>query len=194
MRKSLLLMVLLCGTLPAQAQKSRALVIRDVTVIDCTGAKPQAGMTVVIARGRIAEVGKVAEVKTPKGAQVVEGKGKFLIPGLWDMHVHLTDAGEGAVAQLIENGVTGVRDMGGDLALVQRLRREIEQGKRVGPHIVAAGAMVDGPTEAKWHMVAKNEAEARELVRSLKTQGADFVKIHTNQGIWGCGEAVDAPP
>jgi len=180
MRKSLLLMVLLCGTLPAQAQKSRALVIRDVTVIDCTGAKPQAGMTVVIARGRIAEVGKVAEVKTPKGAQVVEGKGKFLIPGLWDMHGHLTDAGEGAVAQLIENGVTGVRDMGGDLALVQRLRREIEQGKRVGPHIVAAGAMVDGPTEAKWHMVAKNEAEARELVRSLKTQGADFVKIHTN--------------
>src|SRR4029079_5417209 len=104
------------------------LVIQNVTVIDCTGAKPQPAMPVVIRNGRIAELGEAARVKLPIGARIIDGAGKFLIPGLWDMHGHLTDAGEGALTQLIENGVTGVRDMGGDLALVQRWRREIERG------------------------------------------------------------------
>ena len=157
-----------------------AMVIRDVTVIDCTGAQPQAELSVVIADGRISQIGKAADVKVPEGARVIDGKGKFLIPGLWDMHGHLTDAGEGAIAQLIENGVTGVRDLGGDLDLVMRWRSEIEQGKRIGPHILAAGPLLDGPTEARWHVVAKDEAEARQLVRSIKGRGADFVKIHTN--------------
>jgi len=156
------------------------LVIRDVTVIDCTGSKPQPEMTVVIRSGRIAELGKAAQVKLPKDAQVIDGRGKFLIPGLWDMHGHLTDAGEGALSQLIENGVTGVRDIGGDLELVRNWRREIEERRRVGPHIVAAGPLLDGPTQAKWHVVAHNEAEARALVRRTKQRGADFVKIHTN--------------
>jgi imidazolonepropionase-like amidohydrolase len=94
------------------------------------------------------------------------------------MHGHLTDAGEGALAQLIENGVTGVRDLGGDLELVQRWRREITTGKRIGPHIVAAGPFLDGPNEAKHRLIATNEAEAREAVRAIKSRGADFVKIH----------------
>jgi len=156
------------------------LVIQNVTVIDCTGAKPQPAMTVVIRNGRIAELGEAARVKLPIGARIIDGAGKFLIPGLWDMHGHLTDAGEGALTQLIENGVTGVRDMGGDLALVQRWRREIERGTRIGPHIVAAGPMLDGPTKSQWHVVANNEAEARAFVRSIKQRGADFLKIHTN--------------
>jgi imidazolonepropionase-like amidohydrolase len=153
-------------------------VIRNVTVIDCTGAKPESAMTVVVRNGRIAELGKAAGVKLPNGARIIDGSGKFLIPGLWDMHGHLTDAGEGALTQLIENGVTGVRDMGGDLALVQRWRREIERGTRIGPHIVAAGLMLDGPTKSQWHVVANNEAEARAFVRSFKQRGADFLKIH----------------
>jgi imidazolonepropionase-like amidohydrolase len=156
------------------------LVVRNVTVIDCTGAKPESAMTVVIRNGRIAELGEAARVKLPNGARIIEGRGKFLIPGLWDMHGHLTDAGEGALTQLIENGVTGVRDMGGDLELVQRWRREIEQGRRIGPHIVAAGPLLDGPTKSKWHVVANNEAEARAVVRSIKQRGADFLKIHIN--------------
>jgi len=156
------------------------LVIRNVTVIDCTGAKPESAMTVVVRNGRIAELGEAARVKLPNGARIIDGRGKFLIPGLWDMHGHLTDAGEGALTQLIENGVTGVRDMGGDLELVQRWRREIERGTRIGPHIVAAGPMLDGPTKAQWHVVAHNEAEARALVRSIKQRGADFLKIHIN--------------
>ena len=182
MRKTLLMLSqLVCGTLLAQPAKPvPPLVIRNVTVIDCTGSRPQPEMTVVIQRGRITELGKAAQVKLPQHAEIIDGRGKFLIPGLWDMHGHLTDAGEGALAQLIENGVTGVRDMGGDLELVKRWRREIEEGKRIGPHIVAAGPLLDGPTEAKWHVVAHNEAEARAVVRDIKQRGADFLKIHNN--------------
>src|SRR5688572_7539363 len=182
MRKiSFLFPLLLSEVLPAQnGSVVLPLVIRDVTVIDGTGAKPLPAMTVVIRNGRIAQLGEAARVKAPAGARLIDGGGKFLIPGLWDMHGHLTDAGEGALAQLIENGVTGVRDMGGDLELVRRWRREIERGMRIGPHIVAAGPMLDGPTKAQWHVVANNEAEARAVVRSNRQRGADFLKIHTN--------------
>ena len=181
MRKTLLIVPqLFCATLLAQTSRPVApLVIRDVTVIDCTGSKPQPEMAVVIRSGRIAELGKAAQVKLPKDARVIDGRGKFLIPGLWDMHGHLTDAGESALSQLIENGVTGVRDLGGDLEQVRRWRREIEQSKRIGPHIVAAGPLLDGPTKSKWHVVANNEAEARAMVRRIKQRGADFLKIHT---------------
>lgn len=181
MRKiSFLFPLLLSEVLPAQTGSVvLPLVIRDVTVIDGTGAKPLPAMTVVIRNGRIAQLGEAARVKAPAGARLIDGRGKFLIPGLWDMHGHLTDAGEGALAQLIENGVTGVRDLGGDLELVQRWRRDIEQAKRVGPHIVAAGPMLDGPTKSNWHVSASNEAEARAMVRSIRQRGADFLKTHT---------------
>ena len=176
----LLLSLLFCRALTAQTSTAvTPLVIRDVTVIDATGAKPQPAMTVVIRNGRIAELGEAARVTPPKNARVIDGRGKFLIPGLWDMHGHLTDAGEGALTQLIENGVTGVRDLGGDLELVQRWRREIDQSKRIGPHILAAGPVLDGPTKAKHHVAVNNEAEARAMVRSIKQRGADVLKIHT---------------
>jgi imidazolonepropionase-like amidohydrolase len=191
-RKAAVIVVLaaLSGSLFAQAN-NRALAIRNVTVIDCTGAAAKPGMTVVVRDGRIVQVGLAKDVAVPRQAQVVDATGKFLIPGLWDMHGHLTDAGEGALAQLIENGVTGVRDIGGDLELVKRYRSEIEQGKRIGPHIVMAGPLLDGPTEAKWHIVAKNEAEAREQVRSIKQGGADFLKIHMNLSREAFFAAVD---
>src|SRR5262245_29996962 len=179
MSKSFVLLLLFCETVSAQSQPSvRVLAIRDVTVIDCTGAAPQPEMTVVVRENRIAEIGKSSKVAIPEGARVVDGKGKFLIPGLWDMHGHFAHAGSGAVSLLIANGVTGVRDPGGDLGLVQRLRSEIASGERIGPHIVAAGPFVDGQDRAKWHVLVRNDAEARELVRSIKQRGADFVKIH----------------
>jgi imidazolonepropionase-like amidohydrolase len=89
------------------------LVITHVTVIDASGAPAKSEMTIVIANGRIAALGKTHEVQLPSDAHIVDGSGKFLIPGLWDMHGHLTYATGNALALLIENGVTGVRDMGG---------------------------------------------------------------------------------
>lgn len=70
----------------------RNLALIHVTVIDCTGTPAPPDMTVLMAGGRIAAIGKSADVAIPSGAKVVDSTGKFLIPGLWDMHGHLTDA------------------------------------------------------------------------------------------------------
>jgi len=95
------------------------------------------------------------------------------------MHGHLTDATEGAFPLLIMNGVTGVRDMGGDLAQIDRWRSEIEKGTRVGPHIIRAGPFVDGPKEGVTNrLTVRTPEEARQAVRDLKAKGVDFIKVH----------------
>src|SRR5215813_6769279 len=178
MHKLLLLSCLLCS-LSAFAQKDNALAITHVTVIDCTGAAPQPNSTVVIAGGHITAVGSSDRVSAPAGARVVDGGGKFLIPGLWDMHGHLTDATEDAFPLLIMNGVTGVRDVGGDLTQIDRWRSEIDKGTRVGPHIVRAGPFVDGPKEgASNRLTVRTAEEARQAVHQLKAKGVDFIKVH----------------
>ena len=85
-----LTVVALAGALHAQAEDApaKSLAITGVTVIDATGAPAQPDITVVVTGDRITAVGKPGEVRVPAGAQVVDGKGKYLIPGLWDMHVH----------------------------------------------------------------------------------------------------------
>ena len=95
---------------------SRLIAITHVTVIDATGSPAMPDMTVVITDDRITNLGKTGKVRVPKGAEVVDGSGKFLIPGLWDMHVHLSITTESTLPAFIANGVTGVRDMGGDLS------------------------------------------------------------------------------
>src|SRR5262245_40112423 len=88
---------------------TRPLAITHVTVIDATGAPPRPDCTVLVTGDRIAAVDTTAAVAVPRGAQVIEGTGKFLIPGLWDMHGHLSDATEAAFPLLVASGVTGVR-------------------------------------------------------------------------------------
>lgn len=178
----ILLQVLLLSA-PALTQTNRnsqfrLLVFTHVTVIDATGAPPQSGMSVVIKGDRIANLGKTGKFRIPKDAQVVDGKGKFLIPGLWDMHVHLSLATETALPALIANGVTGVRDMGGDLKQLDGWRESIMSGALLGPRIVRAGPVVDGPKEAEYRLTVTNPQEAVEAVRSLKRLGVDFIKIH----------------
>src|SRR5208282_3525746 len=169
----------LCCSFPAFAQKDSSLALTHVTVIDCTGAPAQPNSTVVVAQGHITAVGPGDAVKIPAGTHVVDATGKFLIPGLWDMHGHLTDATADAFPLLIMNGVTGVRDMGGDLAQIDRWRSEIESGARVGPHIIRAGPFVDGPKEGATHrLTVRTPEEARQAVRNLKAKGVDFIKVH----------------
>ncbi len=177
-RKWLLSVVLLCS-LSASAQKNDTVVIAHVTVIDCTGAAAKPNITVVLSGGLITAVAPSETVVIPAGARVIEAKGKFLIPGLWDMHGHLTDATEDAFPLLIMNGVTGVRDMGRDLAQIDRWRSEIVSGVRLGPHIVRAGPFVDGPKEgASNRLTVRTPEDARHAVHDLKTKGVDFIKVH----------------
>ncbi len=160
------------------AQSPKPLVISHITVIDATGAAPQADMTVVIAGNRITQVDKTANVKIPRGAQVLEAKGKFLIPGLWDMHVHLSWTRASALPVLVVNGVTGVRDMGGRLGEIDEWRTKIAAGLLVGPRIVRAGPQLNDQKFNPYQMVTGNPDETRGAVRALKEVGVDFIKIH----------------
>ena len=173
-----------------EAPRPRDLVLTGVTVIDGTGAPRRSNLTVVIAAGRIRTLGKAGEVSVPEGAQVVDSTGKFLIPGLWDMHVH-TGSKEIFFPLFLANGVTGVRDMGGDLERLEggnlsvrfetldRWRREVIEGKVPGPRIVAAGPFVDGPKPVWPSSIAvADEAAARQAVSALKKRGGDFVKVY----------------
>jgi len=178
MRQWILFCFLLCA-FAAFPQADNTLALTHLTVIDCTGAPARPNSTVVIAGPHISAVGPSESVKIPAGARIVDATGKFLIPGLWDMHGHLTDATEDAFPLLIMNGVTGVRDMGGDLAQIDRWRTEIDNGLRVGPHIIRAGPFVDGPKEGVTNrLTVRTPEEARQAVRDLKAKGVDFIKVH----------------
>src|SRR5712692_8955726 len=185
---TLLLLLALPVALLAQSREPArppSLVFTHIVVIDATGAPAQSDMTVVITKEHITALGKTGTVSIPQEAQVVNASGKFLIPGLWDMHVHtafdLTPGGKEICLPLfIANGVTGVRDMGGDLATLQKWRQEITQGTLVGPHIIASGPMLDG-SFAPWpnSLPIATASEGQEAVAALKRQGADFIKVQS---------------
>ena len=181
----LLLMLALAIGAGSRCQAEERLAIKDVTVIDATGAAAQAGQTVVIANGRIEQVGPSRKVRVPVGARVIDGKGQFLIPGLWDMHVHLAGivadpswSKETLLPLLIVNGVTGVRDMGGKLSALLAWREEIAAGKLLGPHLFFSGPMIDGAAFGDLDIIAvKTPEKGRQTVDKLQQEGADFIKV-----------------
>jgi imidazolonepropionase-like amidohydrolase len=152
-----------------------ALVFTHVTVIDATGAPAKPDMTVVIKGGRIAALGKTAKLDVPENAHVVDATGKFLIPSLWDMHIHPW-VGKNFLALFIANGVTGVRVMHGE-PVDHKRRQEISDGKLIGPRMVIASLTVDGPKAINPLIAVSNEDEGRQVVRKVKKQGADLVKV-----------------
>jgi hypothetical protein len=157
-------------------QVQTPLVLSHVTVIDATGAPAQRDMTIVIVNGRIAYIGKSSAVRPPGGALRIDGTGKFLIPGLWDMHVHWADTEY--LPLFIANGVTGMRIMWG-LPIHQDWRRESEAGRLLVPHLYIASPIVDGP-KPRWpdSVSVAGEEQARQAVIEAKKSGADFIKIY----------------
>lgn len=178
----LLILLFLPGLRYAQApheEEAEVLAITNVTLIDATGAAAQPDMTVVITGDRISLLGKSAQLKPPKAARIIDGKGKYLMPGLWDMHVHTWNK-ELFFPLYLANGVTGVRDMFGYIVQINRWRQEIEAGTLVGPRIVAAGPIVDGPKPV-WpgSIAVANAEQGREVIDELKERGADFAKVYS---------------
>jgi imidazolonepropionase-like amidohydrolase len=156
--------------------------IAHVTVFDMTGAPPHGDFTVVADGARITAVGPSRAVPIPAGARVIEARGKYLIPGLWDMHVHTELAGidlHGFLGLYLANGVTGVRDMGGDFARIQGWREAIARGSLAGPRIVASGPYLNGVPVSIPHFDVHTESDAVRAVDSLAAMGVDFVKIHS---------------
>ncbi len=176
-----------CAIGRAQSPSSSDLIIHDVTVIDTAGGPALAHRTVIVRHGKIEEVISSttgAEGKLP-GVQV-DGSGKFLIPGLWDMHVHMVfgdwfPRGKDVTLPLfIANGITGVRDMGGELEVLQQWRKEIAAGTSLGPRLVISGPMLDGPQPRFPSSIAiKTPEDGRRAVDDLKQRGADFIKLQS---------------
>ncbi|MBA3357712.1 MAG: amidohydrolase family protein [Pyrinomonadaceae bacterium] len=180
-----LVLTILLAVLPTPAQtkvtpRMQSLVFTHVTVIDMTGAPAKSDMTVVITGDHISALGKTGSLRLPKRATVVDSTGKFLIPGLWDMHVHLEISGkEASLPMYIANGVTGVRDMGGDLDLIKQWQQQSTLGDLLSPRIVAAGPILDGKTPGfPLRITVENATEARQTVDSLKNRGVGFIKVH----------------
>src|SRR4029077_20369426 len=140
---------LLC--VPPCAPAQSLLVLNHVILIDATGRPLQSDMAVAIRSGRIESIVKCGSSPIPKGAQVVDGGGRYLIPGLWDMHVHMVfgdwiPKGERVILPLfVANAVRGVRDMGGNHETRRSWGAQIAGGKLLGPRRVIAGPMLDGP-------------------------------------------------
>src|ERR1700722_15474141 len=184
-------LVALCGALAvafagAPAAAVSTVAITHVTVIDMMGAPPKPDMTVIVEDQRIVEVGKSDAVHAPAGARLADGSGKYLIPGLWDMHVHQVfgdwlPRNEKIVPPLfVANGVTGVRDMGGDLEVLKVWRAQIAAGRLLGPRMIIAGPMLDGPVPRfPSSAPVANAADGRKVVDNLKAQGVDFIKIQS---------------
>ena len=170
MRRALLLLCLLT----ACRSPDGPLVLAHVTVVDVVSGTRQPDVSVVIENDKI-----VAIRKGSVRGKVVDARGKFLIPGLWDMHAHIWDP-DREVPLMVANGVLSARDMGNEPDLIFRLRDDINAGKRLGPRIVACGPIVDGPqpTNPRISVAVKNAEEGREAVRRLKRIGADCIKVH----------------
>ena len=163
----------------AQAPRnSQPVALVHLTIVDAVEGRLLPNMTIVVQGDRITRVEESSAFRAPADAKLVDARGKFAIPGLWDMHVHLSWATESALPILLANGVTSVRDTGSRLSEIDGWRTEISTGIRPGPRIVRAGPILNGQSFNQYQMVVGNPDEARGVVRALKAAGVDFIKIH----------------
>jgi imidazolonepropionase-like amidohydrolase len=162
----------------ARAQ-SQAIAITNVTLIDGTGAAPKSGVTVVVEGDRVSGIGRASRI--PIGAVVLDGTGKFLIPGLRDMHAHVSiDDDAALLVRYVASGITAVRDMASAVEEIVRLRQEILEGQRIGPRLTVAGPILQGPLPFETPPMIRTVAgpeEARRAVDDLWTAGVDFIKV-----------------
>jgi len=154
--------------------------ITHVSVVDVERGTSRSDQTVVVDGPRITAVGPSASMAVLPSARVIDGRGKWLIPGLWDMHAHtVVPTGRLLLSLYLANGVTGLRDMGGDFATIRKWRDEIARGDLVGPRIVAAGPYLEGHDSPIAHLEVHTPDDARLAVDSLSSLGVDFVKVHS---------------
>jgi imidazolonepropionase-like amidohydrolase len=185
-----LVLVFASAALPQATLEPTQTVITDVTVINPRSDSVQRHSMVVINGNRITFVSRAAAAPLAKNTHVIDGHGRFLIPGFWDMHVHSAfgdwfPGGREIILPLfIANGVTGVRDMGGDIPVLIAWRKEIADGKIIGPHITISGPMLDallpdGKLRFPSSIAVTTPETAVAAVDSLKAQGVDFIKVQS---------------
>jgi len=176
---------------PVAPPAGKALFIENISVADPGRTGILANQSILIRDGEIVAMGHRDAIKKPRGADKFDGKGKFLIPGLVDMHVHLGELSDTYSTLLVVNGVTRVRDMGGDIWRISDIRKRIASGELVGPDITAAGPILEN---RRWLTIVRgmraehggellhripigSASEARDVLDIVSPLGMDFVKI-----------------
>lgn len=161
------------------------LAIRDVTVVDVTDGSLLAAQTVLVKGNRIVAVGPADEVGVSETAEVVDGAGGYLVPGLWDTHVHSATGTDWHFPLFLAFGVTSVRNMHSTvenpLELTRSIKSQLAEATLLGPRFLANGGVVDGdPPVWPGSVVVHNAEEARSAVDRLADGGADFIKVYDN--------------
>ena len=185
----------LLGLVAASVASAQTVIITDVTVINPRARSVQSHRNVIVDGGRIRSISAAASA-TPRGARVIDGKERFLIPGLWDAHVHLTKIGVLSLPLFVANGVTGVRDMGSDFSEVAQWRAQIDVGKLIGPRIKTSGQILEsranvermkreGTVEPvdRIRLGVGNPDEARAAVKQFAAQGVDHIKMRSTPDV-----------
>jgi hypothetical protein len=171
---------LACAT-PAAAQQPEPLALAHVTIVDVESGGLRADQTVLVEGNRITWTGPAAQARIPAGARVVDAPGRYLIPGLWDMHVHASREGRARHfwPQFIAHGVTGVREMGSYLDTLQAWRAEARRPGSGAPRIVWSSPMLDGsPTSWRHGYAVADSAAGVAAVDSMRALGFDFLKVY----------------
>jgi imidazolonepropionase-like amidohydrolase len=200
-------LVALLVTVPLSAQQP-ALVIEHVTLIDGNGGPPVANATIVIDGKRIKEVG-AGNVEIPRGARRIDGKGKYVIPGLMDMHVHLrggpsedalspsvTARGLSALHSYLYCGVTTIYDIGNDPDYIFSFREKERAGEIVAPRIFASGNLVTAPNGhgEKVAVTVEDWAIDREKIDAHIAREPDMVKFTQDEHGWGDRSMINNMP
>lgn len=184
--------------LSAQSNKPAYLALIHITIVDVERGKLVSDQTVLIYKEKITAVGSSKSISIPKGSTIINGAGKYLIPGLWDSHVHLSYLGASTLPVLVANGITSVRDLGSIVPEIHDWQKRIREGSLVGPRIKSAGyniesgqwldavnKMIDSSELLKsYHLFTiaprlrvENAQDAKEAVDSLILMGSDMVKF-----------------
>ncbi len=174
---------------------SDVIALVGATVIHVDGQPTTPNATVLVQRRRIISVGPSVDIRVPRGATTVDLAGAFVIPGLWDMHTHVSKTRASGLPVLVAYGVTSIRDMGGEHEELLRWRQEIRDGKRVGPRMLIAGPYLESPANAqrqrntpvaemaepveRTRIPIGSRADAERVIDSIKARGVDHVKIRT---------------
>jgi imidazolonepropionase-like amidohydrolase len=182
------LTLLAAGLLGSSAQISaQTITIDNVTIVDVTNGRLQPRKTIVIEGNRIARIDNASDAT--HAAATLDGTGMFVIPGLWDMHIHayftndtarFHSTNEVMFPLLIVNGVTGVRDLGSNLDAILAARDSVAAHQMIGPRMLVSGPMLDGPTTRYVAAIkVATPEEARGAVRMLKQRGVDMIKTQS---------------
>ncbi len=172
---------------PPYATAAAPLVLHDITVIDVRDGRRLPSRTIVIVGNRIQALGRSGSIRLPKAARIVDARGKYVVPGFWDMELYPDGAPDPLMWLLIANGVTGYRNLSqvattiGQRTTIDSMltwRREIAAGSRVGPRILIGGPAIECPAALPHQLCPSTSEEARALVDSLDMVGADHLFDH----------------